>query len=126
MFSSLHASIQLEDGSLVRSIPSNYTGKVFNRTSLSTEYYFEGNLHRIEAPAEERQDGSALWYQHGKRHRIGGPAVTYPNGDKHWWFKNRFHRTDGHARYFVYTDTKDYWLLHRHISSTSLILVVLL
>jgi len=33
------------------------------------------NLHRLDGPATERNDGTKTWYKNGKKHRLDGPAV---------------------------------------------------
>jgi hypothetical protein len=47
----------------------------------------DGNHHRDDGPAVDREKGNKFWYQHGIRHRTDGPAVEWPNGDK-WWYLN--------------------------------------
>jgi len=71
-----------------------YTVQVYND---STEWYQNGQLHRIEGPAIERADGSKMWYVNDQRHRIDGPAVEYADGDKYWYQNGQRHRLDGPA-----------------------------
>ena len=39
------------------------------------EWYKDGQLHRVGAPAIHRADGTEEWYHRGLLHREGGPAV---------------------------------------------------
>jgi hypothetical protein len=53
-----------------------------------------GQLHRLDGPAIEWNDGEKLWYKNGKMHRIDGPAIENSSGSKEWWkngkkFKNK-------------------------------------
>ena len=48
-------------------------------------WFLNDELHRVDGPAIEFNDGGKYWFLNGKRHRIDGPAVEYVNGDKEWW-----------------------------------------
>ena len=71
-------------------------------------------LHRVDGPAMEWNNGNYKWYQEGKLHRVGGPAVVTDRYEG-WYQNNELHRDDGPA-----VDDKTYgksWyqngLLHR-------------
>jgi len=66
-------------------------------TDVSTEWYFNGCLHREDGPAVERITGYEAWYHNGKRHREDGPASAHTDGYKEWWLHGERHRTDGPA-----------------------------
>ena len=74
-----------------------------------TEWYQNGQLHRLDGPAVERHDGSKIWYQNGQRHRLDGPAVEYTCGDKFWYQNGQLHRLDGPAREWA-NGTTEYWI----------------
>jgi hypothetical protein len=57
----------------------------------------KGELHRVDGPAIEDEDGYQVWYLNGKRHRVDGPAIEYGNGYREWWVDGKRHRTDGPA-----------------------------
>ena len=67
----------------------------------------QGQLHRLDGPAEEWADGQKSWYQNGLRHRLDGPAVEGNNGGKEWWIKGLLHREDGPA--VIYQGGRKIW-----------------
>lgn len=105
-------------------VPPKYTGVV--QRPDRKEWYVEGLLHRLDAPAIEWDDGSRTWYFKGKQHRlgglpayegsegtrawyvdgrlhrIGGPAIEWQDGCKYWHFKGNLHRMDGAAKIKTY------------------------
>lgn len=54
------------------------------------EWYFNGQLHRINGPAFIRTDWIDInkWYYYGQIHRINGPAVII-NDCKEWYFNGK-------------------------------------
>lgn len=46
-------------------------------------------LHRMNGPAIEWNNGNKWWYQNGLIHRTNGPAIEHISGYKEWWI-------DGH------------------------------
>jgi hypothetical protein len=58
----------LEDGSQVKDIPDNYTGRIITK------------FGSIEWEA---------WYYRGKHHRIGGPACQWEDITKNWFINNK-------------------------------------
>ncbi len=49
-------------------------------------YYNEKDqLHRLDGPAIEWNDGSKEWWINNERHREDGPAVEYTGGYKEWF-----------------------------------------
>jgi hypothetical protein len=54
-----------------------------------------GELHRVDGPAVEYENGYKVWYLRRKRHRVDGPAVELANGYKEWWVYGKLHRKDG-------------------------------
>lgn len=74
------------------------TGPTMTQLSASTrEWHQDGQLHRTDGPALERDDGYREWYQHGKLHRDDGPAIEHPGGLRVWYQHGLRHRTDGPA-----------------------------
>ena len=71
-----------------------YTVRVY---SDHTEWRQNGELHRVDGPAEEYSSGEEWWYQNGKLHRVDGPAVELSNGNKEWCQNGKLHRVDGPA-----------------------------
>ena len=62
-----------------------------------TEWFQNGDLHRLDGPAIEYKNGTKHWYQNGKFHRTDGPAVEYASGGKQWFQNGKYHRLDGPA-----------------------------
>ena len=54
-------------------------------------------LHRIDGPAVEWENGYKSWYLNGQFHRIDGPAREWPAGSKEWYVNGELHREDGPA-----------------------------
>ncbi len=52
-------------------------------------YNSKGELHRLDGPAVEGEDGTKEWYQNGQLHREYGPAVEWSSGDKEWWINGK-------------------------------------
>lgn len=76
--------------------------------------HYDGNsrLHNDHGPAEVWKDGSYVWYFHGEKHRSDGPAeyrVTSFTGDevKEWFFNGKQHRLDGPA--LIWGDKLQSW-----------------
>lgn len=108
--------------------PYLFTGMVQRPEKI--EWYVEGKLHRIGAPAVKWEDGSEEWYVNAKLHREGGPALTLMSkkGDDdvhiYWYFKNKAHCTNGGALLIGEAQHKTYFLLHKKIESTSSIVIL--
>ncbi len=60
-------------------------------------WYHFGDLHRLDGPAVEFQDGETKWFHSGSLYRVGGPAVERPDGYKAWCDMNVVSRVDGPA-----------------------------
>jgi len=63
----------------------------------------------VGGPTVEYADGSTEWYLEGQLHRVDGPAVEYADGNKFWYFKNELHRLDGPA--IEWSDGRVCWYL---------------
>ena len=85
-----------------------YTVRVYPN---GTKYWHDwnGEVHRIGAPAYEGWDGSKGWYKNGNSHREDGPAVEFADGSKTWWLNGELHRTDGPAVENA-DGNKEWWL----------------
>lgn len=59
-----------------------------------------GELHRLDGPAVECDDGDKEWWVAGMRHREDGPAIEWSDGVKEWWVAGKRHREDGPAVIF--------------------------
>ena len=66
-------------------------------------------LHRLDGPAIERNDGNKEWWVEGKRHRLDGPAIEYSDGHKEWWVDGKLHRLDGPAIEYS-NGEKEWWV----------------
>lgn len=57
------------------------------KTTSGVVYYFgaTGNLHRMNGPAVEYEDGYKEWWKNGQLHRLDGPAIEDVSGHKEWW-----------------------------------------
>ena len=75
-------------------------------------------LHRVNGPAIEWNNGNKEWWIDGKRHRIDGPAI-YFKGHEEWWQTGNLHRVDGPAVKAVKSgvDIKQWWLNGHHYYS---------
>jgi hypothetical protein len=62
-----------------------YQVKVYD---YKTEWYQNGERHRLDGPAVEYASGYKEWYQNGELHRLDGPAVEYADGSKAWFIEN--------------------------------------
>ena len=82
-----------------------YTVKVWD---IRTEWFQNGERHRIDGPAVEFKDGTEFWYQNGKLHRIDGPAVEWADGSKFWYQNYKLHKTDGPAVEYA-NGLVEYW-----------------
>jgi hypothetical protein len=56
------------------------------------KWYRNGLLHREDGPAIETSDGYKYYYSDGKRSRVDGPAIIRPDGSYEWWFEDMVHR----------------------------------
>lgn len=70
------------------------------------KWYQNGNLHRLDGPAVEYEEGHEEhgykeWYQNGNLHRLDGPAIEWPSGSSEWYCHGNLHRLDGPAIEYV-------------------------
>jgi hypothetical protein len=92
-------------------------GPAVEYSSGSTEWYFNGLLHReYDLPAIEYIEIIKKWYMHDKLHRIGGPAIERANGDKEWYIQGMLHRSDGPA--VEWTTGYRAWYNHNELHNT--------
>ncbi len=49
-------------------------------------YYLNGELHRLDGPAEEHPNGDRWWYIDGRLHREDGPALEYVQDGYSYWY----------------------------------------
>ena len=63
-------------------------GPAIEREDGTREWYQNDLLHREGGPAYEREDGTRAWYLNGKLHRGDGPAIEYADGDRSWWLND--------------------------------------
>ena len=80
--------VPVDDTGLIREVDQD--GVVRYRNS-------DGQLHRVDGPAIEWEDGSHEWYLHGRLHRVDGPAIERSNSSREWWLNGELHREDGPA-----------------------------
>lgn len=64
-----------------------------------TEWYFDGQLHRLDGPAVEYVNGAKEWRYTGKRHSFHGPAVIDGSKNLSWWVMDT--RYFSHLEYIV-------------------------
>ena len=50
-----------------RNTPKNYTG-IVEWPDGAKQWYLNGQYHRIDGPAIEREDGTKYWYLNGKNY----------------------------------------------------------
>ena len=53
------------------------------------EWFLNGERHREDGPAVERENGDKEWYLNGKRHREDGPAIEWASGQKMWLLNHK-------------------------------------
>lgn len=85
----------------------------------------DGQLHRLDGPAVEYNNGALKWFKNGHCHREDGPAVIWENGDKEWWIDGRRHREDGPAVEYI-NGHKEWWLNGSVINRTDPKFLILL
>ena len=94
-------------------LPPKFTG-IAEYIDSAKEWWFDGNIHRLDGPARVWLHGTKEWWIDGKRHRLDGPAVEWPDGTKIWWIDGKRHRLDGPASEYSngykdwYIDGKQY------------------
>ena len=52
-------------------------------------YIKDGDMHRVNGPAEIHPSGYRAWYKNGLKHRDHGPAVIYPDGREEYWINGK-------------------------------------
>jgi len=57
----------------------------YSDRSTSSEYDNSKQLHRIDGPAIEHDNGSKVWLLNGRLHRVDGPAAEIISGDRGWY-----------------------------------------
>lgn len=81
-----------------------------------------GVLHRPDAPAVIRPDGTQEWWTMGSRNRTDAPAVITPGHSQEWWVMGQRHRTSGPAviweRRLIWDrsqiERSQWWYLHNN------------
>lgn len=75
---------------------------------LSSSWYVDGKLHRIDGPAVQHANGDKEWHQNGLLHRVDGPAIDRLNV-KEWYCNGKLHKEDGPAStLYTYRNEHDY------------------
>ena len=60
------------------------------------EYYNDkGEIHRLDGPAVEFDNGDKEWWINGSRHRLDGPAIEWSNGYKSWYLNGEGYTEEG-------------------------------
>ena len=62
-----------------------YSVEIFGKNYV---WKLQGNCHKSDGPAVEKEDGTKYWYLNGKLHRKNGPAVEKGDGTKEWWLND--------------------------------------
>lgn len=65
------------------------------------EYRLNGELHRLDGPAAEWEDGTKYWYKNGFQHREDGPAIETFDGHKEWYRNGVRRLTDANGNDYV-------------------------
>jgi len=73
-------------------------------------YNEKDQLHRLDGPAVEYENGGKEWWANDMLHRLDGPAIEYSDGHKEWWLNGKLHRLDGPAVVFPDGVTKQWWI----------------
>jgi len=61
-------------------------------TKNTIKWYLDGQLHRVDGPAIEWNNGYKYWYLKGQLHRVDGPAMEWADGSKEWYVNGEFIR----------------------------------
>ena len=77
--------ITLKDGSVVETVPENYTGFCLNTDHNERLYYLRGLLHSSVVPALVLNDDRSFWYLNGHFHRSNGSAEE---PDENYWIES--------------------------------------
>ena len=83
-----------------------------------TEWYLDGQLHRVDGPAVEYTNGTKLWCQNGQLHREDGPAVEHADGYKAWYKNDQLHRADGPAAQWA-DGTKSWYINGKRVTQAA-------
>lgn len=73
------------------------------------EWNKNGEIHRDDGPAVEKEDGSKYWYKYGTPHRNDGPATEFSNGSQLWFKDGNRHREDGPALHYS-NGYQEWWI----------------
>ena len=68
-------------------LPPKFTG-IAEYIDSAKEWWFDGNIHRLDGPARVWLHGTKEWWIDGKRHRLDGPAIEHYSGSKYWYIDN--------------------------------------
>lgn len=68
----------------------NPDGPAIIRGNGSSEWWLNGERHRLDGPAVESIDGIREWWVNGQRHREDGPAYVHPEDENEWWFRGEY------------------------------------
>jgi len=63
----------------------------FSDGSTSSKWDPFKQLHRVDGPAIEYNNGTKFWFLNGKYHREDGPAVKDSNGNKSWYLNGKYY-----------------------------------
>ncbi|RTL01318.1 MAG: hypothetical protein EKK57_05005 [Proteobacteria bacterium] len=61
-------------------------------------YSSSGQLHRIDGPALECENGTKYWCQNGQLHRLDGPAYEGADGQNIWFIRGEKMTQEIHAK----------------------------
>jgi hypothetical protein len=87
--------VSTDNGTIVK-----YPNGLEIRTSITgtTQYLFNGLLHRVDGPAITFSDGTKVWYRHGRYHREDGPAVEDASLGLRWYLDDAQISQEEHAQ----------------------------
>ena len=60
-----------------------------NGDKIYKMWFLNGERHREDGPAVERESVLKEWWLNGELHREEGPAVDYINGAKEWYLNGK-------------------------------------
>jgi hypothetical protein len=66
---------------------------LFTKRANLHSFWLRGDITWYSSLPSKREE----WWYNGELHRINGPAVTCDNGDQYWCQHSKLHRTDGPA-----------------------------
>lgn len=80
------------------------------------EWWINGKLHRVGAPAIIEKNKTEEWWVNGKLHRENGPAIISFNGNQIWYKNGEAHREGDEPALIVHYKSNEMKTIYRNLS----------